>query len=69
MHKYFSQSQKISLDISKSGTALNPEDNSSHVKIKAASETEAFYYDSDYTGAKFYYQMPFISSSELCSRI
>ena len=26
-------------------------------------------YESDYTGAKFYYQMPFISSSELCSRI
>ena len=25
--------------------------------------------ESDYTGAKFYYQMPFISSSELCSRI
>ena len=26
-------------------------------------------FESDYTGAKFYYQMPFISSSELCSRI
>ena len=25
--------------------------------------------ESDYTGAKFNYQMPFISSSELCSRI
>ena len=25
--------------------------------------------DSDYTGAKFYNQMPFVSSSELCSRI
>ena len=25
--------------------------------------------ESDYTGAKFYYQMPFISSSELCSRV
>ena len=25
--------------------------------------------ESDYTGAKFYHQMPFISSSELCSRI
>ena len=25
--------------------------------------------ESDYTGAKFYYQMPFISSSELFSRI
>ena len=25
--------------------------------------------ESDYTGAKFHYQMPFISSSELCSRI
>ena len=24
---------------------------------------------SDYTGAKFYYQMPFISSSELCPRL
>ena len=27
------------------------------------------YFESDYTGAKFYYQTPFISSSELCSRI
>ena len=26
-------------------------------------------YESDCTGAKFYYIMPFISSSELCSRI
>ena len=30
---------------------------------------ECFTNESDYTGAKFYYQMPFISSSELCSRI
>ena len=29
----------------------------------------SFLIESDYTGAKFYYQMPFISSSELCSRI
>ena len=28
-----------------------------------------FINESDYTGAKFYYQVPFISSSELCSRI
>ena len=28
-----------------------------------------FLKESDYTGAKFYYQMPFFSSSELCSRI
>ena len=26
-------------------------------------------FESDYTGANFYYQMPFISSGELCSRI
>ena len=25
--------------------------------------------ESDYIGTKFYYEMPFISSSELCSRI
>ena len=31
--------------------------------------TRTFQKESDYTGANFYYQMPFISSNELCPRI